>query len=167
MPVLRTGVLALGFLVAVVLQAVFLRPLAVFGVVPNLALLLVIAAAYLRGPDFAAMVGLLGGLILDLAPPAGHVAGRWALALVITGYLAGRVREDAARSWRTSLVVVAGCSFVATSIYVFAGAAVGDAALGAAESPAVLGISVLFDVAISPFVLPLFVRLLTRAGMAT
>lgn len=166
MPVLRTGVLALGFVLAVLVQAVLLRPVAVYGVVPNLALLLVIAAAYLRGPDFAALMGLLGGLILDLTPPAGHVAGRWAIALVIAGYLAGRVREDAIRSWRTSLLVVAGCSFVATSLYVIAGAAVGDASLGGADTPAVLGISVVMDVVVSPLVIPLFVGALSRVGMA-
>ncbi len=34
------------------------------------------------------------GLLLDLAPPADHVAGRWALALLLAGYVAGRVRQD-------------------------------------------------------------------------
>ena len=35
--------------------------------------------------------------LLDLAPPADHVAGRWALALVLVGYVAGRVRQRASR----------------------------------------------------------------------
>ena len=52
-------------------------------------------AALVRGPQFAAVLGFFAGLLLDLAPPADHVAGRWALALVVVGYVAGRMRQDA------------------------------------------------------------------------
>ena len=48
-----------------------------------------IAAALVRGPDYAALVGFAAGLVLDLAPPADHTAGRWALSLVLVGYLTG------------------------------------------------------------------------------
>ena len=58
---------------------------------PNLCLLVVVAAALTRGPQFAAVLGFGAGLALDLAPPADHIAGRWALALVVVGYVAGRV----------------------------------------------------------------------------
>ena len=34
------------------------------------------------------------GLLLDLAPPADHVVGRWALALIVVGYVAGRMRTS-------------------------------------------------------------------------
>ena len=37
------------------------------------------------------VLGFGGGLLLDLVPPADHVAGRWALALLVAGYLSGRV----------------------------------------------------------------------------
>ena len=40
------------------------------------------------------LVGFAAGLALDLAPPADHLAGRWALALVVVGYVAGRARRD-------------------------------------------------------------------------
>ena len=66
--------------------------------VPNLALLVVVAAALVRGPEFAAVLGFAAGLAVDLAPPADRVAGRWALALVVVGYLAGRVRREAGAS---------------------------------------------------------------------
>ena len=61
---------------------------------PNLVLLVVVAAALTRGPQFAAVLGFVAGVLLDLAPPADHIAGRWALALVVVGYVAGRVRQD-------------------------------------------------------------------------
>src|SRR6201989_1007529 len=88
------GVLAL----AVVLQVAVFSVISIDGVVPNLALIVVVAAALVRGPEFAAVLGFLGGLAIDLAPPADHVAGRWALSLVVVGYLAGRVRQDARTS---------------------------------------------------------------------
>ena len=76
---------------------------------PNLALLVVVAAALVRGPEFAAVLGFVAGLRLDLAPPADHVAGRWALALVVVGYLAGRVRQDARPSAVAVVATVAAC----------------------------------------------------------
>ena len=78
-----------------VLQVAVFPHLAWEGIVPNLCLLVVVAAALVRGPAFAATLGFFAGLLLDLAPPADHVAGRWALALVVVGYLAGRMRQDA------------------------------------------------------------------------
>ena len=94
---------------------------AVNGVVPNLALLVVVAAAIARGPQFGAIVGFLAGMLLDLAPPADHVAGRWALAFVLIAVLAGRVRADARRSPLAGLATVAVCSFVATSVFALSG----------------------------------------------
>src|SRR5690242_12353247 len=147
------GVLCI-LLVAVVLQVAVFGYLSVDGVVPDLALLVVVAAALSRGPEFAAVLGFAGGLLLDLAPPADHVAGRWALALVVVGYLAGRVRQDARDSTLAALVTVGACSFVGTSIYALTGLVLGDGALPASEMLRVIGISLLWDVLITPLVLP-------------
>ena len=97
------------------------RYVAINGVVPDLALILVVVAAIDRGPQFGALLGFGAGLLLDLAPPADHVAGRWALALVVVGYLAGRVRQDARSSTLTAVLVVGAASFVGTSLYAFSG----------------------------------------------
>ena len=69
--------------VALVLQVSVFSHLSLAGVVPNLCLLVVVAAALTRGPQFAAVLGFVAGVALDLAPPADHIAGRWALALVV------------------------------------------------------------------------------------
>ena len=89
----RTGLVGVVVLVAVLLQVAVFSLFSVNGVVPNLALLVVVAAAIARGPQFGAFVGFFAGLLLDLAPPADHVAGRWALAFV----LVGRPRRPGAR----------------------------------------------------------------------
>ena len=85
----RTGMVGLVIVAAVVLQVAVFNLFSVNGVVPNLALIVVVAAAIARGPQFGAVVGFIAGLLLDLAPPADHVAGRWALALVLVAILAG------------------------------------------------------------------------------
>lgn len=162
MTAVRAVVLGVLLLVAVSLQVAVFRYVSVDGVVPNLALLVVIAAAFVRGPQYAATLGLVAGLVLDLAPPADHVAGRWALALVIAGYLAGRVRTDARRSTVAALATVAGCSFVATSIYALSGAILGDGGLQAGQMLTVIAISVVWDVLVAPLALPLVSTVLRR-----
>jgi len=158
----RGLVVAATVLLAVVLQVSVFGYLAVAGVAPNLALLVVVAAALVRGPDLAAVIGFLAGLAVDLAPPADHVAGRWALALVLVGYLAGRVRPDQRTSALTAVITVAGCSFVGTSVYALGGMLLHDPDLSATEALRVIAVSIGYDVLLTPFVLPLLMRLFRR-----
>jgi rod shape-determining protein MreD len=153
-----TGVLAL----AVVLQVAVFSVISVDGVVPNLALLVVVAAALVRGPEFAALLGFVGGLVIDLAPPSDHVAGRWALALVVVGYLAGRVRHDAGSSAVAALITVAACSFVGTSIFALSGLLLQDPSVSVGEALRVIPVAVMYDVLVTPFVLPVLMRLFRR-----
>ena len=134
MSAVRALVLTLVLMAAVVLQVAVFSALSFEGVVPNLALLVVVAAALVRGPEFAAALGFLGGLAIDLAPPADHVAGRWALALVVVGYLAGRVRPDGGTSAVTALLTVASCSFVGTSVFALSGMLLHDPAIPVGEA---------------------------------
>lgn len=162
MRLVRALLLAALVGLAVVLQTVVFRHLSVEGVVPNLALLVVVATALARGPEFAAVMGLVAGLVVDLAPPADHVAGRWALALVVVGYLAGRVRQDAGGSAVGTLVVVGACSFVGTSIYAFSGMVLGDPSMPVGEMLGVIGLGVVWDVLVTPIVMPPLLMLLRR-----
>ena len=162
MRVLR-GLLFLALvLVAVVLQVSFFAAFSFDGVVPNLALLVVVAAALTRGPEFAALLGFAGGLAVDLVPPADHLAGRWALALVVVGYLAGRVRHDAGASAGAAVVTVAASSFVGTSVFALSGMVLRDPSVPVAEALQVIPVSVVYDVLLTPFVLPLAMRLFRR-----
>jgi rod shape-determining protein MreD len=154
----RALALTLVVTLAVVLQVGLFSYLSYAGVVPNLALLVVVAAALVRGPEFAAVVGFISGLAIDLAPPADHVAGRWALALVLVGYLAGRVRHDARTSAIAAVVTVAASSFVGTSVFALSGMVLSDPGLPVTEALAVVPTAVLYDVLLTPFVLPLMMR---------
>lgn len=148
--------------VALVLQVAVFPHFAWEGIVPNFCLLVVVAAALVRGPAFAATLGFFAGLLLDLAPPADHVAGRWALALVLVGYVAGLMRQDTRPTLGTIVGTVAASSFVGTSVYALTGLLLGDATVGAGDLARVILVALLWDVLLAPFVIPVVMRLFTR-----
>ena len=162
MSAVRALVAFLAVCVAVVLQVSVFPHLAWQGVVPNLCLLVVVGAALTRGPQFAAVLGLVAGVALDLAPPADHVAGRWALALVVVGYLAGRMRQDIRPSAIAVVATVAASSFVGSSIFALSGLVLRDPGLDVSGLLEVILVAVGWDVLLTPFVLPLVMGMFLR-----
>lgn len=159
---LRVPAAVAAVVLAVVLQVTLFPHLAWQGVVPNLCLLVVVGAALTRGPQFAAVLGFAAGVVLDLAPPADHVAGRWALALVVVGYVAGRVRPEQRPSATTVVATVAASSFIGTSVYALTGLVLRDGGVGVADLLQVIAISVVWDVLLTPLVLPLVMGMFRR-----
>src|SRR4051794_35963019 len=119
--------------VALVLQASLFSHLAFQGVVPDVVLLVVVAAALVHGPQLGLVLGFAAGLLLDLAPPADHYAGRWALALMVVGYVAGRLASASAVRVSQWLPVAAASSFVGTSVFALTGLVLRDPAVGVGE----------------------------------
>ena len=161
--------------VALVLQVTIFPPLVpdfvAQGVVPNFCLLVVVAAALVRGPEQAAVLGFVAGLLLDLVPPADHVAGRWALALVVVGYVAGRLRPDTSpdissvEGFRPTAVAVvatvAASSFVGTSVYAISGLVLQDHVVSIGDLLPVIVAGVFWDVLMAPLVMPVLMRVFT------
>lgn len=151
--------------VALVLQVTLFPHVAWQGIVPNLCLLVVVGAALARGPQFAMVLGFAAGVVLDLAPPADHLAGRWALALVVVGYVAGQVRLGSRRDVRPSaaavVLTVAASSFVGTSVFALSGVLLGDP-IGIPALLEVIAVAMLWDVLLTPFVLPPVMALFRR-----
>ena len=162
MRALRVAVAAALVAFALVLQVAVFPHLAWQGIVPNFCLLVVVAAALVRGPSFAATLAFFAGLLLDLAPPADHVVGRWALALVVVGYVAGLMRQDTRASATTVVATVAVSSLLGTSIYALSGIVLGDTVAGAGDLARVIAVALLWDVLLTPLVLPGVMRLLAR-----
>ena len=158
----RIGVAAALVVAALVLQVAVFPHMAWEGIVPNFCLLVVVGAALVRGPAFAATLGFFAGLMLDLAPPADHVAGRWALALVVVGYVAGLMRQDTRPSASTVIATVATASILGTSVYALSGLVLGDAVAGAGDLARVVLVALLWDVLLTPLLLPGVMRLFTR-----
>ena len=156
---------ALGaVLLALVVQVSLFPHLAWHGIVPNLCLLVVVAAALTVEAPFALVLGFTAGLVLDLAPPADHVAGRWALALTIAAFLAARVRQDVRPSALAVVGTVAAASFAATSIFALSGLLLDDPAMSVAGLLEVVLVALVWDVLLTPFVLPPLMKLFARLG---
>lgn len=159
---LRSAVVALFVVVTVTLQLSIFTHFAIDGVVPDLVMLVVIAAALVRGPTYGALVGFAGGLVLDLAPPADHTAGRWALALVIVGYLTGLASQDNDVSAVGAVVMVAAGAFIGSSVFALTGLLLHDPGVTVGNALAVVPLTVLYDVLLTPFVVPLVLLSLRR-----
>lgn len=147
---------------ATVLQVSLFPHVAWHGVVPNLALLVVVGAALVRGPEFAAVLGFTAGVLIDLAPPADHLAGRWALALVLVGYLAGRARQDLKPTATAVVLTVAASSFVGSSVFALSGLLLRDPVVAVPDMLEVILVAVVWDVLLTPFVLPPVMALFRR-----
>jgi rod shape-determining protein MreD len=158
----RLLVAVLAVLLALVLQVSLFPYVAWQGVVPNLCLLVVVAAALTISAPEALLLGFVAGLALDLVPPADHLAGRWALALTVVAFLAARVRQDVRPTAMTVVGTVAASSFIGTSLYALTGVLLQDPVLGVPDLLRVILAAVVWDVLLTPFVLPLRMKLFAR-----
>ena len=154
--------------VALVLQTSVFHALAFDAVVPDLVLLVVVGAGLARGATFGMVTGLAAGLLVDLTPPADHVAGRWALALLVVGYLAGTIRSSNLGSRPTATLAIATAaagSFVGTSIYAMTGMLLHEAPpFGTVLTTILVGLG--YDLLLAPFVLPVVLRSFERVEPA-
>ena len=162
MNLLRTIAACVVVSLALVLQVSLFPHFAWQGIVPNLCLLVVVGAALTRGPQFAVVLGFLAGVAIDLAPPADHLAGRWALALVVVGWVAGRVRQDVRPTAVAVVVTVAASSFIGTSVFAITGMLLQDPVLDVSQLLQVILVAVLWDVLLTPFVLPPVMTMFNR-----
>lgn len=150
----RVVTAVVAILVALVIQLSVLPEIAWHGVVADLVLLVVVAIGLAHGSESGLTLGFVGGLMLDLAPPADHLAGRWALALMVVGYLAGRVRQPARPSPTAVLATVAACSFIGTSLFALTGLVLQDPSVSTGELIRGILLALVWDLLLTPFVLP-------------
>lgn len=149
-------------LVALVVQVSVLPHLAVRGVVPDLVLLVVVAVGLRHGSEPAMVLGFAGGLLLDLVPPADHVAGRWALALLAAGYLAGRMSGRTSEQSPRRLVLLAtvtACAFVASSAFALTGLVLRDPPVSVPALLETVLVAVVSDVVLGALLVPLVLAL--------
>ncbi|MFF9150688.1 rod shape-determining protein MreD [Streptomyces sp. NPDC014846] len=142
--------------VALVIQVSVLARLHLPGAVPDLLLLTVLGLAMVYGHVGGALVGFGAGLLADLAPPADHAAGRYALVLCVIGYLAGLVKPESGRlkSATGPMAVVVAAAVGSTLLYAGVGALVGDTAARHVGLTGLLISAALYDLLLAPFVVP-------------
>ncbi|MFE0175082.1 rod shape-determining protein MreD [Streptomyces sp. NPDC059002] len=151
--------------VALVIQVSVLARLQLPGAVPDLVLLTVLGLALVYGHVGGALIGFGAGLLSDLAPPADHAAGRYALVLCVIGYLAGLAKPETGRlrSATGPLVVVVSAAIGSTLLYAGVGALVGDTAARHVGLGGLLFTAALYDLLLAPFTVPLIIALARRA----
>ncbi|MEU9984629.1 rod shape-determining protein MreD [Streptomyces sp. NPDC050856] len=151
--------------VALVVQVSVLARLQLPGAVPDLLLLVVVSLALVYGHVSGALVGFGAGLLADLAPPADHAAGRYALVLCLIGYLVGLAKPETGplRSATGPMAMVVGAAIGSTLLYAGVGALVGDTAARHVGLVSLLFTAVLYDLLLAPFTVPLIMALARRA----
>ena len=162
---LTAGVLAVGLLVAVVIQLTVVNRLPLpGGAVPDLVLLLVTATAVCTSPLAGALAGFAVGLALDVAPPAVHYAGEYALVFCLAGWGAARV-DRAIRDTRgerdpmITFAVMAGAAAAGEAGQAALGMMLSDPDVTGAVASRVLPTAILYDLLAAPFVFWLVARI--------
>lgn len=151
--------------VALVLQVSVLARLHLPGAVPDLMLLVVLALAFVYGHVGGALIGFFAGLLTDLAPPADHAAGRYALVLCVIGYLAGLVKPEKGqmRSALAPMLAVLCAALGSTLLYAGVGALVGDTAARHVGLGGLLFTAAVYDLLLAPFTVPWIMALARKA----
>jgi rod shape-determining protein MreD len=164
MRVTRTLLTALLVSVALVLQVSVLARLQLPGAVPDLLLLTVLGLALVYGHVGGCLTGFLAGLLADLAPPADHAVGRYALVLCVVGYAAGLTKPENGqhRSATVPMLVVAVGAASSTLLYAGVGALVGDTAARDVGLTNLLITATVYDLLLAPFIVPLVMGLARR-----
>ncbi|MGW2635481.1 rod shape-determining protein MreD [Streptomyces sp. NPDC001348] len=150
--------------VALVVQVSVLARLHLPGAVPDLLLLTVLGLAIVYGHVGGALIGFGAGLLADLAPPADHAAGRYALVLCVIGYFAGLIKPENGRlkSATGPMVVVVAAAIGSTLLYAGVGALVGDTAARHVGLVSLLITAAVYDLLLAPFVVPGIIALARR-----
>ncbi len=166
MRLIRIPVSAVLILLGLVLQVSVFGRLQLPGATPDVLMLVVIGLAMVYGPTGGCLVGFAAGLLADVAPPADHAIGRYALVLCLMGYAAGLLRGEHGRqrSVGGALVLVGGAAVVSTLLYALVGALVGDTAARHVGLTGLVLSALLYDLLLAPFVVPVVMLAARRFG---
>ncbi|KDQ67248.1 MULTISPECIES: rod shape-determining protein MreD [Streptomyces] len=164
MRIQRTVLSVVLVVVALVVQVSVLARLQLPGATPDLLLLVVLGLAFVYGHVAGALTGFGAGLLADLAPPADHAAGRYALVLCVIGYLAGLARptNGQLKSALTPMAVVVAAALGSTLLYAGVGALVNDTAARHVGLGSLMLTAALYDLLLAPFTVPLIMALARR-----
>lgn len=142
-------------LTALIVQVVVVNPMHLPGGHPDLLLLGLVSLALVSGPSYGAVTGFAAGFAADVLPPADHTIGRLALVYAVVGYAAGLLEDAEERSVVAAVGVVALSSVAAVVLFAGVGALLGDARISATTVAHALIGTVIYDVVLAPFIVPL------------
>jgi rod shape-determining protein MreD len=153
--------------VALIAQLTIINRLALpGGAGPDLVLLAVVALALTSGPVPGMLTGFFAGLALDIAPPASHTIGQYALVFCLVGYTCGRLAALGEASPALYVAFSAAAAAVGAALHAALGIMLSDPQVTWSAVRHVLPPSLAYDVILSPFILYAVVRLGAWAGGA-
>jgi rod shape-determining protein MreD len=155
-----------AILTALLLQVDFVNRLRLPGGHPDLVLVVLVSLSLVGGPAYGAVAGFAAGLAADILPPADHTIGRVAFVYALVGYAAGLLEDAEERSVLTTVLVVAAGSGLAVIAYAGIGALLGDERITLAALGTSLLATVIYDVVLAPFVVPVVSGAARRADPA-
>lgn len=118
----------LVLLTAMIVHSAFLSQLRFFGVMPELMLLLAVAAGLEAGPAYGALGGFASGMIADLFVPT--PLGLSALVYSLTGYMVGLAKAGLLEAaWWFPMAVAFVASSAGIGLFALAGAMLGEEGL--------------------------------------
>ncbi|HYZ53525.1 MAG TPA: rod shape-determining protein MreD, partial [Streptosporangiaceae bacterium] len=146
--------------VALIAQLTIVNRLALpGGAGPDLVLLAVVALALTSGPVPGMLTGFLAGLALDIAPPASHTIGQYALVFCLVGYACGRLAALGEASPALYVAISAAAAAIGAVLHAALGIMLSDPQVTWSAVRHVLPPSLAYDVILSPFILYAVVRL--------
>ncbi len=103
---------AILIFIFVTAQVTLLNNFAIFGVSPNLVIILIVSISLLKGKTDGAVVGFSAGLCMDAV--IGVALGYHALVGMLLGLLLGNINK---RLFKENILVMAFCTFLSTYIF--------------------------------------------------
>ena len=147
-------------LTSVLVETTVVTRLPLPGTAPDLALVVVIAFAFVEGPMSGMVTGFAAGLLADLL--ADHQLGRLALAYAAVGYVTGLTKDDTERSTVAPFLAVGLGAVTALVLFTVEGLLLADPRVTVAALGMSLFSAVSYDVVLTPFVVPVVGLLLRR-----
>ena len=158
----RILAIALVVIVAIALQSAVLARMTLLGVIPQLVFVVVVTLAYLDGERVGAAAGFAGGLLQDLLLPL-SIVGLTALVYTLIGYGVGTLRQyTTAESVWTPVFAVTIASAVAEISYATLAVLLGQQWVSISYTFKVIGLIVLYNTLLTPFVFPLVRKVASR-----
>lgn len=158
---MRIARLALLIVCMLIVQVAVFPHLQLFGVVPNLGLLIAIAVGYQYGAEAGALTGFFAGLGYDLFLET--PLGLCAISYALVGYFMGVIESGLFRSprWLPSLLGAIG-GLAGGLLFIGIGVLAGEEIVKGQHAVITISLAALYDALLAPFVFFLVGRVLRR-----